>query len=243
MTLYSQNIYGENNLRGKSFTLDPQEDTINSESQVVTLSNLSSHTRHAVGNTTFTNPPTYQLPDATTLITGTRFLIINSNPNQILLKDSTLPVDNLAIITPGSRAECILFDNSTSAGDWKIIVTSQSSFQGVAPVLAVYLGNANVGRYLEIFPSADSLEFPFPIVNSSVIIAAFLGSAAATTGQIGIFKKSDLVNPVITFGLTAQTSRTFVDLNAPLSLGDEMSIRVTSGSFIKPRMAIYFSSN
>lgn len=109
--------------------------------------------------------------------------------------------------------------------------------------LASYGGNANTGRYLEIYPSIGSNDAPFDIPDSSRIITVVLGAVANSTGTVSIYKTSNLATPIASFSLTAQTRADFTGLNIALLATDELAVKVSAGSFNKPFMAIFVSTN
>ena len=107
-----------------------------------------------------------------------------------------------------------------------------------------YGGNANVGRYLELFPAVDTSIAPFIFPEDSTIITVTLGtdnSSGAFT--IGFFKRSDLVTPVFTVSMPdGQRTATFQNLNYSFLELDELAIRVTSGSRIKPYIMVWVNT-
>lgn len=105
---------------------------------------------------------------------------------------------------------------------------------------ATYGGNANVGRYLEFFPSIDSLEAPAILPETSRIVIVTAGTVSSSGDfTIGFFKSTDLVTPIgsITLlnGISRQTFALSIDVNA----FDEIAVRVTSGLRVKPFMRIW----
>jgi hypothetical protein len=109
--------------------------------------------------------------------------------------------------------------------------------------LAYYGGNANVGRYLQIFPGEGSDTAPYLVPTSSILIGLTLGSAASTTSTVGVFKTTDLVNPIASITITAGTEATDVSQSVLLSALDKLAVRVTAvtGTLSKPRFAMYIS--
>ena len=180
-----------------------------------------------------------QLPDATTLQVGHEFMVANTSNQIITIRDST--GGNSFLLYRNTRVLVYLKDNSSAAGIWIREITSNSSIPGVAPVLAAYGANANVGRYLEIFPAIDTFSGPFIIPSNATIIAVSLGATANSTGTIGIFKMTDLVNPIQSISLTANKTNVLTGLNVSLSALDQIAIRVTNGTVSKPYLALYIS--
>jgi hypothetical protein len=182
-----------------------------------------------------------KLQDATTMKLGRHQWVINESANQIEVRD--FGDNSKAFLNPGSRLIALLSNNATTTGVWDVIVTSRSSFQGTAPILANYSANANTGRYLEIFPSRSSDEAPFDIINNSVMIAVSVTASSTSTAQIGFFRMTDLVTPIYTVNMGGNAKIVLKDLNVQLFDGDEIAIRVTSGTIQKPKLAFYVSSN
>lgn len=111
------------------------------------------------------------------------------------------------------------------------------------PFQAYYGGNANVGRYFELFPGLASYpDAPFVTPENSVIKQITFGCTGLSTGTVGIFKTSDLVNPIYSFSLTNEQRKTITGLNVSILAGDEVAIRVTAGSFNKPFMRTWINT-
>jgi len=110
------------------------------------------------------------------------------------------------------------------------------------PFIASYGGNANVGRYLELFPGLDSLAAPFIVPENSIIKTVTLGNTAISTGTVGFFKSTNLVTPVFSLSLTAQISNVFSSLSYAFNQGDKVSIRITAGSLKKPYMRVWVNT-
>jgi hypothetical protein len=180
-----------------------------------------------------------QLPNATTLRVGHQYWIINESTQLITIRQ--FGGSNPVILSPGASFNYALRDNSTSAGIWSRSVTVSSLFNGSTTALAFYNANANTGRYLEIFPASGSDESPLFVPSSSLLLALTLGSTSISTGTVGIFKTSDLVNPIASISLTGQLKNKNTALAILLNADDEIAVRVTSGSINKPRVAIYLT--
>ena len=141
------------------------------------------------------------------------------------------------------------FDNAANGFVAQDVQTAIEEAKGAAfendryPMLATYTGNANVGRYLETFPSLAMNNAPFIFPENSKIVTVSLGSVAATTGTVGFFKLTDLVTPVASFSLTAQSRALFTLQNVPFNALEELAIRVTAGSFNKPFLHIWINTS
>jgi hypothetical protein len=141
-------------------------------------------------------------------------------------------------------AKSIPFDNSTNGFlstnvQAAIEEAQQNALSSVAPIIVTYGGNANIGRYLEIFPATDSLTIPYLIVTSQSLRALSLQCSASTTVTVGVFKTTDLVNPIQSISLSAQIATSITGLSISLSPGDKLALRVTAGSGNKPSIAMY----
>lgn len=180
-----------------------------------------------------------QLPDATTLRTGHQYFITNSSSVQITTRQ--YGGSNSVNINSTSAVRYILIDNSTSAGVWGRTIMSSSSLIGIAPVLASYGANALTGRYLEIWPSQASDTSPFIIPSSSLLIGLVLGSTSSSTCTVSVYKTTDLVNPIASISLAAQTENINNSLNVILNALDKLAIKVSSGSVLSPRVSMYIS--
>lgn len=111
------------------------------------------------------------------------------------------------------------------------------------PFEAHFGGNANVGRYLEIFPALASFpDAPFVFPENSAIKTVTLGCSASATAVIGFFRTTNLVTPVFSVSLTNQTRGIFTGLNHLFNANDELAIRVTSGSLNRPFMRIWVNT-
>lgn len=180
-----------------------------------------------------------QLPNATTLQTGHTFWIWNGATQIVFLRNNTGTV--LASINANFRVTAVLRDNSTAAGIWLISITTGSTFSGVSGIIASYNGNANTGRYLEIFPGIDSLTGPYYIPTNAYIVAFTFSAIANSTGVCSLFKTTDLVNPLTSLTLTASKNVSTVSLNVALNAGDLICARITSGSINKPYIVWYIT--
>lgn len=182
-----------------------------------------------------------RLPDATTLIPGHTFMMFNNTDNVIQIL--TCGGEQLVRVNIGSRIIISLkLQTPNPCGTWDWMITSKSSFQGTAPVLASYGALANAGRYLNIYPNLDSFDRPFRVPISQTIIAVVLDSTSLTTGAIDIV---DTDTSVVYYSMTFtnQLTKTVKDLSVVIPAERRVSVVVSAGSFLKPGMAIYLSSN
>lgn len=111
------------------------------------------------------------------------------------------------------------------------------------PFQCQYGGNANTGRYLEIFsglPSSPDAPFVFP--ENSALKQITFGTTGLSTTTIGIFKTTDLVTPIYSFSLVAEQRKVITGLNVNFIAGDEIAIRITAGSCNKPFMRLWVNT-
>lgn len=181
-----------------------------------------------------------RLPDATTLSNGRAFQFWDNSTQQISLRDNGSNI--LLTQNPGQRITAILRDNSTTNGIWVYEVTSGSTLSGIIAVNCSYTASANTGRYLEFYPSNPSDVAPFLILANSTIVALSVVSTAASTGTVSIFKTSNLVTSITSISLAASATNSATGLNVSLTAGDSLSVRITSGSILKPGVSIYIAS-
>jgi hypothetical protein len=106
------------------------------------------------------------------------------------------------------------------------------------PFLVSYNGNVGQNKYLQVFPGQGSDTQPFTFVEPGFIRSIVLQTIASNTGTIGIYKMPDLVTPVFSIGLTADTLERF-ELSQFFDQDDQIAFRVDSGSFNKPGMFVY----
>ena len=179
------------------------------------------------------------LPNATTLSNGHTFQFWNNSTVSFDVRNNGGVSQQ--VVLPRNRLTTILIDNSTANGVWILEITSATN-GGIINVPCSYTAAANVGRYLEFYPSNSSDLGPFLSVTDSIIVALAVVSNASTTGTVSFFKTTDLVNAITSISLTAQSSNSITGLNVPLVTGDKIAVRVTSGSIQKPGVSMYVLS-
>jgi len=236
---YQDNAEGDYNITRNLFThgFGTGLQTITVAAQTTQLNAYDDHAYILEGSV---SGQILKLPDATTLRVGIQYWIINDSSEIVTVKrnDDSEPF----VLTSGASVRLILKDNSTTAGDWNRFVASSSTFQGTAPVLCSYNGNANTGRYLEFWPGQASLKSPFTIIVDSLLLGVSLRSTASTTVTV------DLVNiatsaVIYSISLSASQTNSATNLNIPIPAGTEVGVSVSSGSVNKPHMAYYFSAS
>jgi hypothetical protein len=201
---------------------------------------LNANTEYAIFVTGSGSSIQVNLGNATTYLAGRTFHLFNSS-------DQTLSVRNnagteLFTMYRGASSIIKLQDNSTANGIWGFNVSSSGSFTGTAPVICSYSAGATSGRYLEFFPSNSSDTSPYYIVTDSLLVAMSVVSTSSSTGTVSLFKTTDLVNPIASISLAAQTTNSSIAYNVSLNAGDSLAVRLTSGSIQKPGVALYLTS-
>lgn len=186
-----------------------------------------------------------KLPDAQTITVGREYLIFNDSSNTVTIK--TFGGVEITKLAKGGRAFVHLkqiVDINDNDGVWTISATSSASFSGTAPIIAYYGGQANTGRILQIIPSVDSEDAPYISPTQGIIIALVLGvgSGGNGTGTVGIFKETDLINPIATISVANENEKVLLDQEFEIGALDRLSVRVTSGSIQKPYLTFYVSA-
>jgi hypothetical protein len=208
------------------------------EPYIYTLNEKEHHIhRFTDGKATYTTLPHVQMPDATTLDVGHQYMVFNESLGPIEIDDFD---DNALIeITITKRVLLFLVDNSTSAGVWDLIAVGKSSLQGTAPVLGFYGGNANNGRYLEVFPGDGTDVAPFVIPANAIIVAVVNSTNNTNNGSIEIV--GDGTNVLYTLPMGGLDEQIVLGLAVPVAAGVKISFRVAGASMQRPRLAVYLS--
>lgn len=112
-------------------------------------------------------------------------------------------------------------------------------------ILPNYGGNANTGRYLEIFPNQASNVSPiFSATGMQILSVVLQTTSASATCNVGIFDLNvSSITPVYTIIMVAQKRVAYV--GTPLALLTTnclLAIKVTSGSINQPTLQLFFSS-
>lgn len=181
-----------------------------------------------------------ELPNATTLRNGHQFLINNSSTQQMTVRQygNTLPFT----LNSFGLATMILKNNSTTSGIWTRAVTSASTFSGIAPVVCGYGGSAGSGRYLEFVAGNSSDNSPFICIYGLLIVGCSIAGTASTTASVGIYQKVGTVYTLLaSISLASQSINYVSNLNIQRSAGNQISIKVISGSINKPFFALYIA--
>jgi hypothetical protein len=118
--------------------------------------------------------------------------------------------------------------------------TLLSTYTGmIFSINGAYAGNAGTGRYLEIYPNIPSITAPYMITTNCVITAISLGAANNSTGTVGIYKTTNLNNPLASISLSNQTLNYVLNQNISLYALDKIAYKVSSGTFNKPFVTVY----
>ena len=159
--------------------------SITSAAGVTTLVAASTYYQRVVGTST----QTIQLPDATTLLNGTTFIIDNSSTQSITITDGATTTIDTAVA--GSLTYIYLINNSTLAGTWAKnhflpssydFGASTANFGAVSITNATWTGNTIATGYggtgLTTFTAANNAIYS---TSSSALAAGTLPTAAGGT--------------------------------------------------------------
>jgi hypothetical protein len=115
----------------------------------------------------------------------------------------------------------------------------------IYPFIAQYNGNANSGRFLEVFSGLGSDQAP-ELVPVTAVIESITFGTVSTSGAftVGIFEAADLVTPIHTISLVDGIGRGFENnIGVSVSAEDELVVKVTAGSRNKPFMKIWVNTS
>lgn len=233
MSLINENVRSEGLLQTRSLRFEKLEITT-----AASTYSMSASTPHYINFEGSTAGQSLDLPDATTLSNGHQYYITNEAGASVSLRYNDTSI--LVNLVQGSRTTVTLKDNSTVNGLWIYESSSASSISSYS-FFGSYNGNANTGRYLEIYPKEASEDAPYIVVFSSAIVAVSLGATSVSTGTVGIFETGDLVTPIQSISLANQAVNTLTGLFVTLAAGNQVAMRVTSGSISKPHCTIYIT--
>lgn len=110
------------------------------------------------------------------------------------------------------------------------------------PIQANYNGNANIGRYLEVFPGEDSLAAPLLSPSNSKIVQITIQAVAVSTGSIEIYNITT-ATVLYTASFSGAAKQTFNNLSiAGIAAGNELGFRVSGASINKPKIRAWFNT-
>jgi len=202
-----------------------------------TYSVLSTSTYYLVFDGT-TDGQIIQLPDATTVKEGHSYWVVNdsaTSPIEVRYYDN---VTELITLPPNSRTHIVAKAVSTTNGEW-IVEQSTSSALSSTSFLTYYGGNANTGRILQYVPGEDTDDAPYLVVGNSAIVALSLGATSLSTGTCSVYLSTDLVNPITSIALTNQDANSTTGLYVQVNNEDELVVKVSAGTILKPYLTTY----
>jgi len=139
-----------------------------------------------------------------------------------------IPYDNTGTGLTGSTVQEVITEIATSS-----IITRTTT-------LWYYGGNANTGRYLELFPALPSNEAPLSNIGASYAEKIIVRTTSVTaTCTIGFYNIQP-VTPVLlyTATMTAQKKLGLTGTLFTLPAGGELAILVDTGSINKPHIQL-----
>lgn len=126
------------------------------------------------------------------------------------------------------------FDNSTNGFTADEVQSAIEEARDTAPgqtarfaIIAGFKGNANTGKYLEVFQSVPSSSVPFVMAEPGDLKALSVAVKTSATATFTVYKNAVSLT---TISLTAQTSNFVSGLNFALVAGDKLSYQVTAGA-------------
>ena len=153
-------------------------------------------------------------------------------------------------IEKSEHSETIPFDNtgssltSTLTGPAIRELSAEIDDSSRSFTFASYGGNANAGRYLEIFPGIDTSEAPLLVSNSfKVLHIVSRTTAANATCTIGFYDIQS--TPVLLYTTTFSAVKQVVETGTSsvplftLPSSGQLAIKIDSGSISKPHL--YFT--
>jgi len=108
--------------------------------------------------------------------------------------------------------------------------------------IASYGGNANTGRYLELFPGTSTDVLPFTFPENSFIRTMILQAAALATGTVSIYKLTDLATPVCSISLSNSVYQKD-DFSSYFLPNEQIAFKVSAGTILKPSMMIWVQTD
>ena len=141
------------------------------------------------------------------------------------------------------------FDNSTNGYDAIDVQAAieETLFDAINndryPIQASYNGNANAGRYLEIFPGENSFNAPMLAPSTSYVVAVTAQAAANSNGAIEIYNiTTNTVIYTIPFGGAASAAITGLYVNG-VFLNNLIGFRTALANINKPKLRVWFNTS
>lgn len=192
--------------------------TITSSAGTTVLDAASTYYQVVVGTTT----QTIRLPDATTLLNGTTFIIDNDSTGNVTVTDNATA--SLDVIPAGGISYLYLSNNSTIAGSWTAhgflpsiynFNNSTADFANASITNAVWNGTTIATGYggtgLTSFGAANYALYS---TSSSALVAGTLPIAAGGTGQTTRQNAMDTLAGAVTSGQYLRGNGTDVVMSA-----------------------------
>lgn len=134
---------------------------------------------------------------------------------------------------------------STNVQDAIVEVLSIANSNDRYPIQAKYNGNANNGRYLEVFDGINTSDAPFVVPENSNFVTVTMGSVNSSGAfSMGFFTPPNAATPFYTASFVNGVNRlTVTGLSIPLLALDEIGVRVVSGSRNKPFVRFWLQTN
>lgn len=165
---------------------------------------------------------------------------------EILASSITAVLDSITIVDDDvtitfnialTAGEQITLDNIVATHDANCDDNQQQSDINSAPIVLGADGTANVGKYFESHHNIGTNQSPI-LANRDITLSSItLAADSNQTGDIEIYKDGILVK---TFQMTNQLKKRENDLNINYEAGTEISAKVSSGSFTKPILTLWF---
>lgn len=115
-------------------------------------------------------------------------------------------------------------------------------------ILPSYNGNANTGRYLEIWPGIDSFTGPLSVGVAAKCLRLVLRSSASTTATLGFYDINP-VTPTLLYTQTITAATEKIDVGTAVSplftipATGKLAMKIDSGAINKPTLLIALSSS
>ena len=163
--------------------------------------------------------------------------------------DPTDPLNKMTVTLTESRTGKVqLITEDTIQSPYytveeKLESQSQTLLAGTSPVLFNYGGNAGNGRVLEYVPGEASNDSPLVIISDGKLRGISFGSFAVGTGTFEVFKISSPSDvSIYSFNFTSSKKEIIKPLSVDVTEGDELYVKLTSGSVNKPYVVLYLQT-